>query len=176
MSFQASDHTKQRTSIPLQRPPHPGTLLSERFLAPLAISPSQLAEGLGVSLSVVTGLIQGDVDLDAELAIRLGLFFQVPPTWWLAMQARYDTENSPLLAKLHEMIQPYDKLHHVLITPNGVRHIQPPATPSKKIETITISKEFLSLLRTQANLSEPRPEREVEMVVYKDGTPALIGR
>ena len=73
------------------RPPHPGVTLKEPFLDPLGITPADLASHIGVSLSRVHSLLRGRSGISSEMAIRLGLFFRVPPAWWLDLQAEYDT-------------------------------------------------------------------------------------
>ena len=69
---------------------HPGIFLLERFLRPLGITPPELAEALGVEVSQVVELVNGHRSINSDTAARLALFFDVPPRWWLQLQAGYE--------------------------------------------------------------------------------------
>jgi antitoxin HigA-1 len=150
-------------------------VLKRRFLDPLGIRAEDLAKGLAVPVPAVAELLSGARSLDADMALRLGLFFDVPARWWLEMQARHDAEDPVRLAELRAVVTPYPGLAGVLVTPGGVRHLvgaAPAAGPSR----VQVSAAMLAQLRDQAERSPPRPKREPTIVVLDDGTPTLTGR
>lgn len=70
--------------------PHPGTILKEDFLEPLDMSVYSLAKEIRVHRSQINGIFLGKRGITANIALRLGKFFDVDPEWFLNMQAKYD--------------------------------------------------------------------------------------
>lgn len=102
---------------------HPGQILREGFLEPLGIKPAELARALHVQRSTLSRLLAGKQGMTPEMAGRLGIYFQVPPLWWLEMQAAYDAarvESDPFLAQGVE-VRPHDA--DFLLTPTGALHL-----------------------------------------------------
>jgi addiction module HigA family antidote len=104
-------------------PAHPGHLLRDGFLAPLGIRPAELARGLGVERSTVSRLLSGKQDLSPSLAARLGLYFQVPARWFLAMQAAYDAERAAADPAVARSVTPRPRDPRFLLTPGGARRL-----------------------------------------------------
>ncbi|MCB9741938.1 MAG: HigA family addiction module antidote protein [Alphaproteobacteria bacterium] len=76
-----------------KRPPiHPGEILKEEFLDPMGITPYRLAKSIDVPATRVHAILHGRRGISADTAIRLGLFFDVDPRWWLNMQASYELD------------------------------------------------------------------------------------
>lgn len=73
----------------MKNPMHPGEFLLEAFMKPFGISVKKMAEGLGVSQSAVSRLINKKADLTAEMAIRLSIVVGRSPESWLNMQNNY---------------------------------------------------------------------------------------
>ena len=71
-------------------PSSPGEILLEEFLEPLNISQNKLAKDLGIPPSRVNDIIKGRRSISADTAIRLGLFFNMSPEFWLNAQVNYD--------------------------------------------------------------------------------------
>jgi antitoxin HigA-1 len=69
---------------------HPGEVLAEEYLAPLGLSATALARAIGVPGNRVSDIIRGRRGVTADTAIRLGLFFEVDPVFWLNLQTSYD--------------------------------------------------------------------------------------
>jgi addiction module HigA family antidote len=69
---------------------HPGEVLSEEYLAPLGLSATALARAIGVPGNRISDIIRGRRGMSADTAIRLGLFFDVDPYFWLNLQMAYD--------------------------------------------------------------------------------------
>ena len=153
---------------------HPGALLLERYLKPLGITPSQLAESIRAPLSQVDELIAGQRSVTPDMAARLALFFDVPALWWLVDQARYDAAHLAPVEELRGVVTPCEGLSDVLVTPSGVKRLPPagavPAEPAKA----TFSEDFLARLRAQVEGTAETP-RTVTETTLADGTVALVG-
>lgn len=72
---------------------HPGIILLEAFLEPLAISQDRLARDLHVQPHRIHEIVQGQRPISAEIALRLAHYFGVSKRFWLDLQARYDRER-----------------------------------------------------------------------------------
>ena len=79
-----------RRSIPV---PHPGAVLREEFLDPMDLSVYALAQAIHVPRSRINEICHGRQGISANIALRLGKFFNVDPQWFLNMQAKYDLET-----------------------------------------------------------------------------------
>ena len=71
-------------------PIHPGEILLEEFMKPLAISINGLARDLGVPANRVHGIVRGTRAITADTALRLAAYFRMSPATWLKLQADYD--------------------------------------------------------------------------------------
>ena len=91
-------------------PIHPGEVLLEDFLKPMAISQYALAKAIGVPPRRINEIVHGNRAITADTDLRLCKFFGLTEGYWLRGQARYDTE----IAK--------DKLGDVL---SRIQHYQP---------------------------------------------------
>jgi addiction module HigA family antidote len=161
-----------------ERPTHPGVQIKEHFLDPLDITARQLADDIGLPLPEIDALLAGQAAISPEIAMRLGLFFDVPALWWLEMQARYDAADQGRLEALRQSVRRYGGLGQVLVMPSGVRRfaIRPAASPASNTLSVTVPEAFVERLRAQAALADPRPERQPEVIYFEDGTPCLTGR
>ena len=157
------------------RPPHPGTVLKERFLDPLGISTRHLAKSIGVSARRVSELVRGNRSISPDTAIRLGLFFDVPPAWWLEMQARHDTEGVPLIDELRERVTRYEGLAQVIVSPNGVRRLEKSNERTPDVVLVRVPDDLLKRLKAQAALEPVRAPRQTRTITYANGATALVG-
>ena len=73
-------------------PVHPGEILSEEFLRPMAISQYRLAKDIAVPPRRINEIVQGQRALTADTALRLAKFFGTSAIFWLNLQARYDLD------------------------------------------------------------------------------------
>jgi len=80
----------RRAAIASRAPPHPGRFLETRFLEPLGLSQSALAEALGVSRRRVNELIRGHRGITPDTAVRLGWYFGNDASFWMALQTAWD--------------------------------------------------------------------------------------
>jgi addiction module HigA family antidote len=74
-------------------PVHPGEVLREEFLEPLALTPYALAAALRVPRSRLERLVREETAVTPDTALRLARYFGTTPEFWLGIQARYDIET-----------------------------------------------------------------------------------
>jgi addiction module HigA family antidote len=90
-------------------PVHPGEILKEEFLAPLALSASQLAAAIKVPTNRVTRLLNEQSGVSADTARRLARVFGTTPDFWMNLQSRYDLQVSEDAAPRLDDIKPIVK-------------------------------------------------------------------
>ena len=73
-------------------PVHPGEILREEFLTPLAVSQYKLAKEIGVPARRINEIVHGQRRISADTALRLARFFGTSERFWINLQARYDLE------------------------------------------------------------------------------------
>ena len=79
---------------------HPGEILIEEFLKPMAISQYRLAKDISVPPRRINEIVHGKRSISADTALRLGRFFGISPQFWLNLQTRFDLEvTEDLLAE-----------------------------------------------------------------------------
>jgi addiction module HigA family antidote len=80
----------------MQKPPniHPGEVLLEEFLIPMAISQYKLAKDLMISQTRVSEIVKRKRRITADTALRLSKYFGTSAKFWLGLQDDYDLEES----------------------------------------------------------------------------------
>ena len=73
-------------------PVHPGEVLREEFLTPLALSVYRLARAIGVSRPLLNDIVLGRRRVTVDTALRLGRYFGTTPEFWINLQTRYDLD------------------------------------------------------------------------------------
>ena len=73
-------------------PVHPGEVLLEEFLRPMAVSQYRLAKSISVPPRRVNEIVHGKRAITADTALRLSRFFGTSERFWLNLQARYDLD------------------------------------------------------------------------------------
>jgi addiction module HigA family antidote len=73
-------------------PIHPGEILQEEFLDPLAISQYRLAHDISVAPRRISEIVRGKRAISPDTALRLSRYFGLSERFWLNLQARYDLE------------------------------------------------------------------------------------
>ena len=73
---------------------HPGEVLLEEFLKPLAISQNKLARAMGVPPRRINEIVHGKRAVTADTAIRLARALGTSEQFWMGMQADYDLEEA----------------------------------------------------------------------------------
>ena len=71
-------------------PIHPGEILREDFLKPMALSQSRLARALYVPPRRINEIVLGKRAVTAATALRLSRFFGTTARFWMNLQADYD--------------------------------------------------------------------------------------
>ena len=73
-------------------PIHPGEVLLEDFLKPMALSQYRLAKGINVPPRRINEIVHRKRAITADTALRLARFFGTSEQFWLNLQTRYDLE------------------------------------------------------------------------------------
>jgi len=88
---------------------HPGEILSEEFIKPHRLTPSSLAERLGLPANRMTSIVNGERSITPETALLLAAAFGTSAEFWLNLQSHHDlelarAEVSPERVKLAESL------------------------------------------------------------------------
>lgn len=86
---------------------HPGEILLEEFMKPREITARQVAADIDVSPSRISDIVNGRRPITADTALRLGVYFQMDPRFWLNLQSEFDMRiaTRDLLPKLTQRIR-----------------------------------------------------------------------
>ena len=71
-------------------PIHPGEILREEFLSPLALSPYALAKAARVPRTRIERLVREETPITADTALRLERVLGVDAAFWTNLQSAYD--------------------------------------------------------------------------------------
>jgi len=72
------------------RPVHPGEVLREDYLVPLALTARALAKALNVPAQRINDIVRERRGVSADTAMRLARYFGGDARSWLNLQAAYD--------------------------------------------------------------------------------------
>jgi addiction module HigA family antidote len=72
------------------RPVHPGEILREDYLAPLAVSATALAKAVNVPGQRINEIVRERRAVTADTAMRLARYFGGDARSWLNLQSAYD--------------------------------------------------------------------------------------
>jgi addiction module HigA family antidote len=76
-----------------QLPPlHPGEILREEFIKPYGITPGKVAKALDLPRTRIERLVNEEMGITGDTAIRLGRFFRTTPEFWMNLQAIYELQ------------------------------------------------------------------------------------
>jgi len=76
------------------RPVHPGEILREDFLVPLALSVNALAAALRVPATRLHEIVKERRSVTPDTALRLARYFGGDAQSWLNLQVTYDLKNA----------------------------------------------------------------------------------
>ena len=115
MIIEREDLDRQRTDfsdvVSGQRlaPVHPGEILRDEFLTPMALSVYRLARALKISRPRLNDLVLGRRAVTIDTALRLGRYFGTTPEFWINLQTRYDLDvaEHTLRRELEREIEPH---------------------------------------------------------------------
>jgi addiction module HigA family antidote len=72
---------------------HPGEILQEEFLIPLAITAYRLSKSIGIPQTRISEIIKGNRRITADTALRFSKFFGNSAKFWLGLQDDFDLEE-----------------------------------------------------------------------------------
>jgi antitoxin HigA-1 len=73
-----------------RQPTHPGEMLLEEFLIPMALTQRQLAQAIHVPYQRINEIVRGRRGVTPATALRLARFFGTSPDFWMNLQLRWD--------------------------------------------------------------------------------------
>ena len=77
--------------VPAHRvPTHPGEMLLEEFLIPMAITQRQLSEAIHVPYQRINEIVNGRRGMTPTTALRLAKFLGTSPDFWMNLQLRWE--------------------------------------------------------------------------------------
>lgn len=77
---------------------HPGEILRTEFLEPMGISVYQLAKAL--HFPGIYEIVREERAISADVALRLGKYFDMTPQFWMNLQTEYDLRCAATTAPL----------------------------------------------------------------------------
>lgn len=76
--------------MPMKNPAHPGRIVRQDCIEPLALTVTAAAEALGVTRQTLNNLVNEKAGVSPEMAVRLSKAFGSTPEFWLRLQMAYD--------------------------------------------------------------------------------------
>lgn len=94
-------------------PLHPGQILKEEFLDPMGVSQYELAKCTHVPPRRINEIVHGLRGISADTAMRLGIYFNMSPEFWLNLQSHFDLETlrDKSFQKIYKKIEPHQSHH-----------------------------------------------------------------
>ena len=89
-----------------RQPTHPGIILKEDYLKPLAVSIKDMAEILVVSRKTLSKIINTRGSITPDMALRLSRAFKTTPDLWLNLQKNYDLWHAACDSKEWQNVRP----------------------------------------------------------------------
>ena len=89
----------------------PGEILLMEFIKPLGISQSRLARDLSVPVRRVNDIVHGKRAITPDTALRLAVYFNMTPEFWLNLQSLYELRLAE--AKTGKAIKKLPTLKHL---------------------------------------------------------------
>ena len=90
---------------------HPGEILREEFLAPLAMSAHALAMALHVPAPRINEVVRERRAVTPDTALRLARYFGTTAQFWLNLQSSFDLKQtqSELGGKIAQEVRPLER-------------------------------------------------------------------
>jgi addiction module HigA family antidote len=93
------------------RPVHPGKVLREDYLKPLAMNVNALAKKLGIPTSRLNGIVLERRSVTPDTAMRLARYFGGDARSWLNLQTAHDLRVAEI-EKAKEIEQAVEPMRH----------------------------------------------------------------
>jgi antitoxin HigA-1 len=92
------------------KPVHPGEILREEFMKPLALSMNKLALDLRVPVTRIAEIVHERRGITVGTAMRLARYFKNTPVFWMNLQVRYDLEvaEDVQAEKIERDVRPFE--------------------------------------------------------------------
>ncbi len=92
-------------------PIHPGEILLEEFLKPMALSQYRLAKDINVSPRCINEIVHSKRAINPNTALRLSRYFGMSERFWMNLQSRYELEieKDRLQDRLEKEVRVYAK-------------------------------------------------------------------
>lgn len=79
--------------LPINPVIHPGEILREEYLNPMAMSAGALAKKLLVPRTRIERIVAETHPITPDTALRLSKFFDTTPHYWMGMQIAFDLNS-----------------------------------------------------------------------------------
>jgi addiction module HigA family antidote len=98
---------KSSTTTELLPNPHPGEILLEEFLKPMALSQTKLANAIAVPPRRINEIVLGKRSVTADTDLRLARYFKMSEGFFIGLQTEYDLmERKRQIGALLKSIRP----------------------------------------------------------------------
>ena len=89
-------------------PVHPGEILKDDFLEPMALRVYEFANAIKVPRSRANDIVRGRRAITTDTALRLARYFGTTPEFWINLQARYDLDvaDRDLRKRIEKEVEP----------------------------------------------------------------------
>jgi addiction module HigA family antidote len=99
--------SKSSTTTELLPNPHPGEILLEEFLKPMALSQTKLANAIAVPPRRINEIVLGKRSITADTDLRLARYFKMSEGFFIGLQTEYDLmERKRKIGALLKTIRP----------------------------------------------------------------------
>lgn len=88
------------------RPIHPGEILREEYLNPLALSVNALAKALSVPATRIHEIVKENRSITPDTALRLARYFGGDAKSWLNLQTEYDLKITEKTSTVERDVTP----------------------------------------------------------------------
>ncbi|WP_298357919.1 HigA family addiction module antitoxin [Runella sp.] len=88
---------------------HPGEILLEGFLIPLAISAYKLSKDIEIPQTRISEIVKGNRRITADTALRLSKYFGNSAKFWLGLQDDFDIEEISAKGTMLESIKAFNQ-------------------------------------------------------------------
>lgn len=89
-----------------RKPVHPGKIIQEDYLKPLAITITDMASKLGVSRKTLSKIINEKGSITPDMSLRLARAFDTTPELWMNLQKNYDLWQAEHISKDWQRVKP----------------------------------------------------------------------
>lgn len=76
--------------MPMKNPPHPGRIVRQDCIEPLALTITEAARALGITRQALNNVVNGKAGISPEMAVRLSKAFGGSAEMWMRLQTNYD--------------------------------------------------------------------------------------